>query len=319
MTFQKSTSIFPSPGVAGARASMNPVFSIVAGPWNLTTGALGVVVGKFAWQNLVAATGISTVNNFSPTAPVIPDGFVSNEQQGLITTWLADRSLVVPPGLPVTLYSRGDFWANSVYGEAVVGNKVFANLFSGDIYAAPAGSFLTLALGSNAAFTATVAAYVMTVSAVASGVLQVGQQVSGAGLPFPCYIESLGTGTGGTGTYNLSQSATIATGTAMTSVSPSGLGGFTGQASFATSVMTVTVVTTGALAVGQIIQAAGVAAGTYISSLGTGTGGLGTYNLSTTPGTIAAEATAASSWIETPWYVNSPGNVGDPIKIGVRN
>jgi hypothetical protein len=298
---------------------MNPVTSIDAGPWNLTAGALGVVVGKFAWQSLVAATGLATVNNFSSTAPTLPDGFVSNEQQGLITSWLADHSLIIPPGLPVTLYDRGDFWANSVYGEAVIGNKVFANLFSGDIYGAPAGSFLTAALGSNASFTATVAGYVMNVTAVASGVLQVGQQVTGAGIPFPTYIESLGTGTGNTGTYNLSQTMTIATAETITSVSPSGLGGFTGQASFATSVMTVTVVTTGTLAVGQQISAAGVAAGTYISSLGTGTGGLGTYNLSTTPGTIAAEATSATSWIETPWYVKSPGNVGDLIKIGVHN
>ena len=66
------------------------------------------------------------------------------------------------------------------------------------------------------------------------------------------------------------------------------------QASFATNVMTVTVVGTGAFAVGQAIASAGVAAGTTILSLGTGTGGLGTYNLSTAPGTIAAQAVSAS-------------------------
>ena len=326
MPFQRSTQIYPAPGVPGGRASLNPVTSVVAGPGNLTAGALGCVVGKFAWQSLVASTGVSTVNNFSPTAPTLPDGFVSNEQQALITAFLADHTLIVPPGMGVTLYDRGDFFAQSVYGEAVIGNKVFANLFSGDIFAAAAGSFLTNALGSNAAFTATVAPNTpgtgstqMTVSAVASGVLQVGQQVSGPGIPFPTYIEALGTGSGNTGTYFLSQPATVTVGVAMTSVSPSGLGGFTGTASFATSVMTATVVTTGVLAVGQLVQAAGVAVGTYITSLGTGTGGLGTYNLSTTPGTIAALATAASSWIETPWYVKSPGNVGDVIVIGVRN
>ena len=66
------------------------------------------------------------------------------------------------------------------------------------------------------------------------------------------------------------------------------------QASFATNVMTVTVVGTGSFAVGQVITAAGVTPGPYITSLGTGTGGLGTYNLSTSPGTIAAEAVSAS-------------------------
>jgi len=69
------------------------------------------------------------------------------------------------------------------------------------------------------------------------------------------------------------------------------------QASFATNVMTVTVAPTDGtkFAVGQVITAAGVTPGTTIVSLGTGIGGTGTYNLSTTPGTIAAEAVSASS------------------------
>jgi hypothetical protein len=66
------------------------------------------------------------------------------------------------------------------------------------------------------------------------------------------------------------------------------------SASFATSVMTCTIApTTGTFQVGQTINATGVAAGTTITSLGTGTGGLGTYNLSTVPGTIAAESVTA--------------------------
>ena len=64
--------------------------------------------------------------------------------------------------------------------------------------------------------------------------------------------------------------------------------------SYATNVMTCTVIpTNGTFQVGQSVVSAGVAAGTYITSLGTGTGGLGTYNLSTSPGTISAQATAA--------------------------
>lgn len=60
-------------------------------------------------------------------------------------------------------------------------------------------------------------------------------------------------------------------------------------ASFATNVMTVQTfsgVEYGELAVGQEVKATGVAAGTYITSFGTGTGGAGTYNLSTSPGTL---------------------------------
>ena len=74
------------------------------------------------------------------------------------------------------------------------------------------------------------------------------------------------------------------------------------SASFATNVMTVLGSPTGTLAVGQQVQA--VAGGTvlpentYISQLGTGTGGAGTYILSTTPGTIGAQNCTAQA-IET--------------------
>ena len=60
-----------------------------------------------------------------------------------------------------------------------------------------------------------------------------------------------------------------------------------GSATFATNVMTVTALTSGYFAVGQVITSAGVTLGTYITSQTGGTpGGAGTYALSTSPGTI---------------------------------
>ena len=67
--------------------------------------------------------------------------------------------------------------------------------------------------------------------------------------------------------------------------------------SFATTVMTCTVApTSGNFAVGQLISGNGLPSGTFITSLGTGTGGTGTYNLGTTPGTLAAQTTQGYSW-----------------------
>jgi hypothetical protein len=71
-------------------------------------------------------------------------------------------------------------------------------------------------------------------------------------------------------------------------------------ASVATNVLTVTAVAFGTLAVGQYVIAPGVPSGTTIASLGTGTGGTGTYNLSTTPGTIASEDMAALAGTSVP-------------------
>lgn len=60
-------------------------------------------------------------------------------------------------------------------------------------------------------------------------------------------------------------------------------------ASISTTVLTVTIVSSGTLAVGQEVRGAGVTVGTQIASFGTGTGGTGTYNL-TVGSTVSSEA-----------------------------
>jgi len=64
------------------------------------------------------------------------------------------------------------------------------------------------------------------------------------------------------------------------------------NAQTATSVLTVNSISAGGnnICVGMQVVGSGITAGTYITSFGTGTGGTGTYNLSTTPGTIEAES-----------------------------
>lgn len=58
--------------------------------------------------------------------------------------------------------------------------------------------------------TASMAGTVMTVTAVASGNLQVGQVVGGTGVAADTFITSYGTGTGGNGTYNISVGQAVA-------------------------------------------------------------------------------------------------------------
>lgn len=70
----------------------------------------------------------------------------------------------------------------------------------------------------NATFTASITTTVMTVTAVASGVIAVGQNVIGAASG--TFITSFGTGTGGTGTYNINISQSVASGTLTTNNSP---------------------------------------------------------------------------------------------------
>lgn len=64
--------------------------------------------------------------------------------------------------------------------------------------------------GTQASFTASTAGTTMTVSAVASGTLAVGQWVRGASVAAGTFITALGTGTGGTGTYTISVTQAVA-------------------------------------------------------------------------------------------------------------
>ena len=74
---------------------------------------------------------------------------------------------------------------------------------------------------SEGTFTATIATTVMTVSAVLSGApLAVGQKIVGAGVTAESFIASFGTGTGGIGTYNLTQSSTVGAGITVTAFAP---------------------------------------------------------------------------------------------------
>lgn len=98
--------------------------------------------------------------------------------------------------------------------RARIGSTVYASRFVTPIIAL--GSWvqlISIKVGSinspKASFTAAIASTTMTVSAVASGTLAVGQTVSGAGIPPGITITALGTGSGGTGTYTVSIALTI--------------------------------------------------------------------------------------------------------------
>lgn len=61
----------------------------------------------------------------------------------------------------------------------------------------------------NGSFTASISGTTMTVSAVASGALAVGQTIYATGVTAGTTITALGTGSGGTGTYTVSASQTV--------------------------------------------------------------------------------------------------------------
>jgi len=296
--FQKTVNLTPAPAVAGDFASSNPRATVLAGPGGFVAGALGVTVGKFAW---VDDDGV-TVQSFG-TATKAPNGFVHREQQALIQTYLAESGMNIPHGFPVTLHNQGDFWAvNKGPNACAVGDAVYADYSNGDVYtvSAPTGASATGAMGAT--FTASGSGTNLTVSAV-TGVLTVGETLSGTGIPAGTTIVSQTSGTtGGAGVYVTSAATTIsaATGT-----------------SFGNTLV-VSAVASGSLKVGDPVSGTGIPSGAVIASQVSGTaGGVGTYRLDQSATAYAASTTVTvtAGVAATGWKAQSVAAVGELVKI----
>lgn len=310
MTFWGQTQVQnqPAQAVAGDRASQNPVASYDAGPGGLVAAAAGVTVGGFAWVTAPTdPNGTGQIANSTGFGNVA--GFVANETQGLDTIFLSDAGMVIPQGLPVVLYTQGDFWVvNNGTGEALVGQKAFAQYATGLAIFAAAGSTPPSAAVGTAAIaastfsvTGSIAGDILTVSAVGSGTVVPGATISGTGITTGTQIASQISGTtGGVGTYAL----TVAQQKNVASTTVSGTYG----------TMTVSAMTSGAFAVGQSISGTSVVAGTAITALGTGSGQTGTYIVNNNTVVGSTTITAASA-IETKWYAASAGQPGQLVKI----
>ncbi len=178
----------------------------------------------------------------------------------------------------------------------------------------------------NGLFTGSISGTTLTVSAVQNGTINIGDAVLGEGIYPGTFVISLGTGTGGIGTYTVNQSQTVppagsdpATITmwtgievvaaqdnrvpepsvpdfvTMTPIMQSRLSTnvdtyqdvlFT--AAISGNTMTVSAVNHGSIAPGQIVFGVGVASPTKILAYATGTGGTGTYTVSPAQ-TVASE------------------------------
>jgi len=129
---------------------------------------------------------------------------------------------------------------------------------------------------SSAVFTGSTSGTTLTVTAITNGTIAAGQSLFSVGVTNETVITALGTGTGGIGTYTINLSQTL-TSRQMNSTTV----GAQVTGSISTTTLTVTAVASGTLFVGQTIQGTGVTALTIITALGTGSGGVGTYTVST--------------------------------------
>lgn len=304
--FQSQVYLQPAAGVAGDRASQNPIFSYDAGPGGLVAGS-SLFVGRFAWvTGAIDPNGTPTVANSFGAGP--PDGFVMRQQQALQPTYLAFAGMQIQPGFQTDIYTAGDFWVvNDGSTEALIGQKAFANVADGKVSFAAAGatpsstSFTASIAASTFSVTGSIANDVLTVTAVGSGTVVAGGLISGTGIATGTKVLAQISGTiGGIGTYRVSiPEQTVA------STTVSGTYG----------TMTVTAVGSGVLGVGQsLLSGTSVVVGTRITQLGTGTGGTGTYIVDNNT-VVTSTAITSGLNVETAFYARSTGLAGEIVKI----
>lgn len=149
-----------------------------------------------------------TVKFQRPTSLPICFAVTMTNNTGIPSNALAQVQAAIQSG-----FSGADGGQRARIGSTIYGSRYYADVAALGSWA----QIVSITIGSTnalaAVVTASVAGTVMTVTAVSSGTLAVGQFVFGANIAAGTYIVSLGSGSGGTGTYNVNVSQTAASAT----------------------------------------------------------------------------------------------------------
>lgn len=264
--------------------------------WAKNAGSGAASIGQKAYAN--NATGaISFAATATPPAGASVTGSIAaNVVTGAVVANAGTAAIAA------NLMTVSAITAGSVFGvgEAIAG----ANVQPGTVitsFGTGAGGVGTYNV--NISQTAASAAITgsnsgLTVSAVTTGGLSVGETISGTSVTSGSKVLAIATGTGGVGTFTVSGAYTASSTT------------ITGT--FGT--MTVSAVASGALAVNDPITGTNVTGTPYIVAFKTGTGGTGTYIVSVSE-TAASATITVNAATETKWIAASAGAAGELVKL----
>lgn len=279
-----------APGVKGDFASTNPFASILAGPGALVAPEGGLLVGNFAWVGPNGEVSQSFVAGWQV-------GFCGRNEQALITEFLGEFTMRIPEGFMVVLFNEGDFWAEFLDGGNV-GDAVFADPNNGAPLSTGTMPSGTGVGGFTGTATLVNASAVLTVAAATTGILSVGDTVTGTSIPVGTTILNQLTGSPGkVGTYTMSAAATADVGSAEAIVGHS-------------NYVLMTAITAPGFDVGDLVSGTGVAVGTNV------VGQLLPFSGVATIGT--EPATPSTSLIVTEVTPSAPGAPRDILRVGAK-
>jgi hypothetical protein len=191
MAFQSTVRQLQAFGVIGEIIRNVPVIST---PWNLVSDPVVNTIGN---AFTVTSEGVAECGGTGAFA-----GILVNPKSYTTSGTTAGGTLA--PSLDLPDNSVGELLTA---GEIVVTLTTAASIGDAVIFDESDGSLDSIA--PVAAFTASQATTVLTVTAITAGSLNVGSVVKNASGEILGEIIALGTGTGGTGTYTMSTSATV--------------------------------------------------------------------------------------------------------------
>lgn len=304
VAFQSIVNIWSTPGFIGDMAYDGP---LRAAPYNLFSSGVPNLVGNAFTVTSGGNPDPSSSSALAGTAQVGGTGVFagilvnSKDYASYGTTGGPLNPTITLPDYSIGfLATMGYFWVN-LPGSANIGDQVTYDPATGNLNSIAPTTNFTASIAPGGSSTPDV----LTVTAVSSGQLAVGQLLSGTGIAPGTYIISLGTGKGYTGTYNLSSinSQTVSS-EAMSAVNPPpaafSVTGHIDPHSGQTDDLTVSAVGSGQLRIGDALFGTGIPANTVITAFGTGVGGTGTYKVNTTGLTVGSETITGPSNILIP-------------------
>jgi hypothetical protein len=306
--FQQVINVLPAQGQQGDFFGTNPRAILLAGPGIWVAPSGGILAGNFCSAN--QSTGAVTQAPGTSGAQI---GFVHRANNALITSFLGFSTLLIPAGLPVAIFSQGDFWDMFPNG-ASPGQNVYADPITGAAIAATAAGTAWVGTGYIAAGTVgwTGTGYIvgntLTVSSTLTGAIAQWQSIT---LTSPATGETATQINLNPGTY-----LTAGSGTSWTvSGSPQTVGSaavpvlLTGTSA---SQFTASTTGSGSLAVGSVLNGVGVTEGSTILA------GSGPYSVTGQQAVFSSGspgAMGAGGSILTAWKVNSYANPGENALI----
>lgn len=287
--FQQTVNIENAFGIQGALYDDGPVRSA---PYNLVSASAAYnIIGATAFTVTSADPGDNSGSAVAQAGSggIAFAGILMNPKTAMTSgtsSGALNPTMTLPNNTIGELLTMGDIIV-ALPGPASVGDFVAYDNTSGLLSTYARKTNFTGALGTAGA---------LTVSALTSGQVQVGQMITGASIPGGVYVTGLGTGVGDTGTYTTNYVGTAITAEAMSADSlPPAAAAFTAQF-YTTGVMTVTGISSGEVAVGQVLSGVNVPPGAVVTGYGTGVGGTGGYTVNTfvagASGAVTADATS---------------------------